>query len=392
MNNQHQTRHLVTGTLLVCYLAPIILLTTYSALWIPSHDRLQMLAAGILASMTGTVIVTLLMKRWELTLSPPGEHHYPQMNFSLENSQDLEQLQQALTMSQELQDSLSLELQQQKNAQLQLGMEKEELQQQSERLEQSLSAQHERSADLLSAKEAQIQEYQQTIFDQQTQLDKRQKQIVTLENTARDLKYELKTLIDLTDRIHPIDEEPSEDREPAPIPPNDDHPPAWSMPRGESMGFSTVDTTTQLKRCINIAQKLTGARHLTGHTPRFQDMSVDGYALDLRRLCDSLRSENGSLILLYSQKEDKLLFVNDRVRDFLGWAPEKFLQDFPNLLVEGKAEWLAALRKAVGTPQAEVDVTMKTRAGESRHLRCQIGLIPTGIFKTHVVAVATVSD
>lgn len=389
MNNPLQARHLVTGALLLCYLIPVVAFTTYAALWIPKHDRLQLLAAGIFGSMAGTLVVMLLMRRWELTLIEPTEQYYPQQPTasSADSSEEVEGLQQALRMSQELQDSLSMELQQQIDAQQHTAVEIQELKQLNERLEQSLSAQHERSVDLLSAKEAQILEYQQTIFDQQTQLEKREKQIISLETTARDLKYELKTLIDLTDRIRAKDEEIPEDPEPAPVPPVDETPPAWSLARGDSTHRVAFDPTVQLNRCINIAQKLTGARHLTGHTPRFQDMSVDGYALDLRRLCDSLRSESGCMILLYSLKEDKLLFVNDKVKELLGWAPEKFIQDFPHLLADARVEWTAALRQAASSSQPAIELPLKTRSGECRSLRCHLGMVPTGIFKTHVIAV-----
>lgn len=390
MQNHPQTRHYVTGALLTCYLIPILLLVTYSALWIPPHDRLQMLAMGILCAMTGTVIVTLGMKRWELSLTNHTAHNLSQATHEVSEPDDeAERLQQTLSMSQELQDSLAQELQQQQEIQQQILTEKDDLQHQVEQLTESLSAQHERFTDLLKAKEGQIQEYQQTIFDQQTQLEKRQKQVITLENTARDLKYELKTLIDLTDRIQSIDvEAPQQDLEHAPSPPPEDPGLAWAMSRADGVAISPIDPTTQLKRCINMAQKLTGARHLTGHLPRFQDLSVDGYALDLRRLCDSLSSEGSNLILLYSQKDAKLLFVSERIRGLLGWTPEKFVQDFASLVTEGQEEWFEALHQSVGSQPSQVTIAVKSRAGDSRHLLCHVGVVPTGIFKMHVVVIA----
>lgn len=146
---------------------------------------------------------------------------------------------------------------------------------------------------------------------------------------------------------------------------------------------SSEEAQQQLKRCIDIAQKLTGARHLAGDSARFRDLSADGYALDLRRLCDSFRSEHSCMIVLYSQRENKVLFVNNQVRGMVGLSPDKFLQNFPTMLPpEGATEWKGAIQKASIGHKAETTLRMK-----DNNIRCLLGAIPTGIFKTHIVGI-----
>lgn len=392
MQRENSFRHFIIGALLACYLLPVLLLTAYTATLLSANDRWQLLSIGLLCTASGTLLLLLLIRRWEgqlLDNTPqrPVTPTSPLPTVAIATavdqdavSKEVERLQETLNISQQLQENLSRELQTAKNAHQRLMHDKEELQQRCEGLEQNLEIQKEHTADQLRIRDAQLQESQQTVTDQQALLEKRQKQITSLENSVRDLKYELKTLIDLTERIQTSYEElqPS-----APEPP-----PFKPLPNQESAPPPPMDASAQLKRCIDIAQKLTGARHLSGATPRFQDSSVEGYNLDLRRLCDSLGSENSSVILLYSQKEDKLLFVNNLIKQMAGWAPEKFVQDFPNLIVQGKEELFSALRKpSPTTPQSHVDFAIKSKTGEALTLRCLLGLIPTGIFKTHVIGV-----
>ena len=223
---------------------------------------------------------------------------------------------------------------------------------------------------------------------------KKQQLITTLESQIQDLKYELKTLVDLSE---PLEEDVAIPI-PAPTPiKQPEIPPKTSKTKTEKIDAildlglaassrSTEEAHQQLKRCIDIAQKLTGARHLAGDSSRFRDLSADGFALDLRRLCDSLRSEQSSMILLYSQREGKALFVNDQVRGLLKWTPDKFVQNFPGVISDGK-EWRAALQKAASGQRSETLLAMKTRSGEETTVRCLLGSIPTGIFKTHLIGV-----
>lgn len=387
MQNTNPIRYTITAVLLACYLLPVILLTVYSSLLIPPQERWQLLSIGLFGGLCGTLVIMMLLGRWEGHLRTIDFHHQDPsspVEKILIDDEEITRLRQALSVSLETEEYCLKEVEQQRLAYQDLLKVKEELEQGHATLKENLEAQQEQFSALLQAKEAQLEENQQTLADQHALLEKRQKQIASLENTARDLKYELKTLIDLTDRIHMLHE---------PEDPYKIEPPSQAIPESNNatrMEHSpSTEPLVQLKRCIDIAQKLTGARHLTGHSPRFQDLSTEGYALDLRRLCDSLRSENSSAILLYSQKEEKVLFVNNQIKNLLGWSPEKFTQDFPNLITEGKEEWQATLRKLTGHNPNALSLTLKSKTGENKRLHVLLGLIPTGIFKTHVVGVVS---
>ena len=368
------------GMLLLGYLLPVVLLTFYVTALVPMQERWRILAMGLFIGLSATLLLSLYVRRLELDVEEQLPEPTPLPSQEAQSS-ETERLKQALEISLDLQETLKKELQTHTEEKQKLSSDREELGQKLEQVEQDYTGYQERMKELLQVKEHQLAESQEQLAEQQALVDKKQKQIAALENTARDLKYELKMLIELTDRLPHSSEE-----EPAPILP-ETPPPRPALPKPPTHAQPPADTLSQLRRCIDIAQKLTGARHLGGHTPRFQDMSVDGYALDLRRLCDSLRSENFNMTFLYSQKEGRLLFVNPEVKNLLGWTPEKFVQDFSSVVGDNKVDWGAALKKLPGNTPTEISLGVKAKSGEARSLHCYLGLIPTGIFKTHVVGV-----
>ncbi len=395
MRKPSEQRFRVILILFLSYLLPLFAL---GAVTQPGWGRWTL---GLFAVMLSSAGLYLVLRAWEVTLAkdtPPSPEpmlHTPYTTEDLSDKQSLvDRLQSLEKQSTELADQLQTDL---KNIK-QLQHEKSELLQRCDDLEQTLAAHQRVADDQLGGKNTLLEEYQQTIADQRQVIEKKQKQITSLESKANDLKYELKTLLDLTDRIDTDIDDNSRSPKQTPITPTTllpkkngkasttEHP---SLPGllSDARPQSPVDAMQQLKRCIDIAQKLTGARHLAGDSSRFRDLSADGYTLDLRRLCDSLRSETSGMILLYSQKEDRLLFVNNQVRDVLGWSPDKFVQNFPALSVDALTEWKRALIRLSANPQVDFPLTLKTRNGDERTVHCHLGSIPTGIFKTHIVGV-----
>ncbi len=391
-----QPRFRVLLVLFVCYLLPLLLLGNATS---PGWGRWSL---GLLLIMTMATGLFVFLRAWEEALfseSQTAPSPFPAQAPPDPLATDILLLQERVQSLEKQCEELSEQLQTDLKNIKQLQNEKTELVQRCEDLEQILGSHQSVAEEQLSSKNILLEEYQQTIADQRQVIEKKQKLIVSLEAKANDLKYELKTLLDLTDRIdtdfdEPMVQEHTRPIKTAPLPAPKratktgvaDHP---SLPGllNEPRPQGPVDAAQQLKRCIDIAQKLTGARHLAGDSSRFRDLSVDGYALDLRRLCDSLRSETSGMILLYSQKEDRLLFANNQVRDVLGWSPEKFVQHFPALSVDGLTEWKRGLVRLSAVPQIEFPLTLKTRGGEEKTVHCYLGTIPTGIFKTHIVGV-----
>ena len=148
----------------------------------------------------------------------------------------------------------------------------------------------------------------------------------------------------------------------------------------------------QLKRCIDIAQKITGASHYNNSNSRFKDLSIDNYTLDLRRLFETLRMENASTVFFYSQKESKVLFVNNQSRNLLGWSPDKFVQSFYDIIEPSKEIWKQGITSLAIKNDVQVSLKMKSKAGSSTDVQVHLGIIPTGLFKHHILGIMYASS
>jgi hypothetical protein len=146
------------------------------------------------------------------------------------------------------------------------------------------------------------------------------------------------------------------------------------------------EASQQLKRCLDIAQKFTVSNRFNSQINTFLDSPSDSFALDLRRLCDSLRSEKNSTVMLYSPKENKLLFVNNQVRALTGWSPEKFVQSFQTILYDDST-WKQGISSLSMRSEAQVKLSFKAKTGQDVTANAHLGMIPTGIFKHHTIAI-----
>lgn len=145
-----------------------------------------------------------------------------------------------------------------------------------------------------------------------------------------------------------------------------------------------------LQRCIQKAKILSGASHLSRKEARFSGLSTE--AIDLRRLFDSFRTESGAVILIYSKKEERLLFVSNSIRQLLGWSRERFIGDFSTLIGDSGPLWRHALLKLQSRPEAQLSFTIKTKSGKEKLISCALGIIPEGVFVDHIVGVLYVSS
>ncbi len=396
--------------LLVCYFIPLVLITLYNTSLLPLDQGWPILTIGMIAALLGSTVLFLVLRHWEGSVAlqrwafaenagmppepdpewrnplPPG----PVIETATPDVEELHKLQQLLLASQRQCEALGVELHTVQRSMQELKHEREELEHLHMQAEQAINHQKNLYEEQLNNKETLLEEYQQTILDQRAVIELKQQALVALETEKQDLKYEIKTLVDLSDRL-----EESVPAAPPVVQSAPKLPPKSKIEKIDptlDLGLvvtsrSTEEAQQQLKRCIDIAQKLTGARHLAGDSSRFRDLSSDGFALDFRRLCDSLRSEQSSMILLFSQRENKALFVNDQVRALLGWTADKFLQNFFGVMEDSLKEWRVALQKAATNQRSEAILKMKTRSGDEASVRCLLGNVPTGIFKTHIIAI-----
>jgi len=100
-----------------------------------------------------------------------------------------------------------------------------------------------------------------------------------------------------------------------------------------------------------------------------------------------LRGEQGALIVVYSQKENKLLFVNNEAKALLGWSPEKFVADFSSIVHEGFNDWRRALSMLANASDSQARILAKAKQGQEMILNCHLGVIPTGLFRNYVIGV-----
>lgn len=429
-------RQLLSLAIIVFYLIPFLFFSSYSITLMSHHKSWTLLSLGLLFIVVGSLALILLLFYWEqsvrekksnpllfpsqipiplsleekqdkvtsldpdLTFNHDSLHEqFGQMDIR-ENSKEFNLLQTALKTNQEQQELLvksleiktqELEKQEEEGKQLQLKVQQ---------VAQDFADYKLFSEEQLKQKQLQLASLQQIIEDQRSEVEKRQEQIHQLDTKVHDLSYEIKMLLYLHEeetapskpstiireeipRVNAYEALPVQQETACAVIETPVHPRNFSQ---ESTIRTTIEAANLLKKCINIAQKLTGANYYGMGSSRYREFSSSFYAIDQRRLFDNLRSETGALIVVYSQKEDKLLFVNNESKAILGWSPEKFIADFPMIMQEGIHDWKKALSLAM-VSDSQVRLLAKTKNGQEALLNCHLGVIPTGLFRHFVIGV-----
>lgn len=208
----------------------------------------------------------------------------------------------------------------------------------------------------------------------------KQQAIQQLENQIHDLRYEIKTLLQLTEVDYSAFTEQVEPKIEAPHLPIEE----WvEEPPLTGQVTSEEDARRLLKRCLDIAQKMTPGYQASS----LRSLSADPYAFDLRRLGDSLRLEPGALILVYSPKDERILFANAQTKTLLGWGSDKFTQDFSSIIAESLPIWKSSVSQLLTKSEVNLTLTCKTKNDELVPLNTLIGSIPTGVFRSLVIGI-----
>lgn len=426
-------RQCLFAAIFIFYLIPFLFFSIYSIQLMSYHKSWGLLSIGLLLVAFGSLSLIFLLSFWEQemrdkkivhslllsqqspSLSPMHKEEKvtlldpsliwidPNENISKgmgqDSSEELNLLQAALQSSQRKQEEVTksleikiLELQKQEE-------ENKQLQIKAQLIGQDFSDYKLFSEEQLKQKQLQLKNLQQVIEDQKAEMEKRQEQIHQLDSKVHDLSYEIKTLLYLHEEesiSHPsnkIKENLSslafteqKDREQI-LPAND-----GNLADNDSLAqVQTVRTPLEadslLKKCIHIAQKLTGANYYPHGSSRYREFSSSYYAIDQRRLFDSLRSESGALVIMYSQKDHKLLFVNGESKTLLGWSSEKFLTDFSSIIQEGMHEWKKAIHSLSNASESQVRCLAKTKQGQEVLLNCNLGVIQSGLFRNYIIGV-----
>ena len=224
--------------------------------------------------------------------------------------------------------------------------------------------------------------------DQKAISEKKQQQVLQLETKVGDLTYEIKTLLKFAEAHSGslFSNELSEPlQEKSTVSENIEvyvEQPSYT----ENHTQTAQEASLQLKNCLDIAQKIKGSQRFGSQIYSFLDSPADSFSLDLRRLCDRLRSETQSIILLYSPKDNHLLFASNRIKILTGWSPEKFVQNFFEIVLD-ESEWEQGVRSLALRSEALIQVHIKTKSGPNLIVNANLGMIPTGIFRNHIIAV-----
>ncbi|CDR34264.1 hypothetical protein [Criblamydia sequanensis] len=393
------TRQSVTISALLVYSAPLIFVLGFSknqtfSSWTIFSIALLILSA---ASLIHLSLLFNFYKNEGEGFEGSSEKENPDQKeafLSEERRVELEELENLRAKEEELREEISY-----RNEELlRLTREKEFEISLREQLEDDFDRFRKDSEDRLAEEKILLQEYAENISSLRASLEERQEENERLQSKIRDMAYEIKTLVDLAD----VESEIKEFKEPevraVPFKEMEPHGqfkmtfPDFRNEEEAACSFkSQVRTEDEakklLKRCLDIAQKITVSHHFTNEKSRFRDLPFDNHGLDLRRLCDSLRSETTGAVLVYSQKENRILFINNQIRALLGFGPDKFVQDFENIVQGGLNEWKSAIAKMNTLYEAEASLVMKNKAGQDVLLRCQLGLIPTGVFRNSAIGV-----
>jgi hypothetical protein len=364
----------------------VVVLSIYASFIFTPVRSFGILSVGVLLTVAGSILLFLFDKQ----TSPPPENHsediaalapvLPEIDAS-EYEEQKSRLQEyqsqlyALNERGEAYQATILELRKQVQ-----GQDKTIDQLSSDlKLAQETSQEQQEHSRLL------LHEHQQTINEQRDMLEKKQQHISQLEGQVRDLHYEIKTLMEVEERQSiirfPAERFRQKEYDFMPMPSEEEDlapPPHVHCPD---------EASQQLKRCLDIAQKITGGQYMHNRPSRLKDLPVENTALEMRRLFDNLRSENQATILLYSPKDNKLLFVNNPIKSLLGWPPEKFVQQFQELQTDGGEAWKQAVSQLAFKNESQATLGLISKTGQHVTLNCQLGLIPTGSFRHFVLGV-----
>lgn len=403
MDYYFQGRYRILLAIIGCYLLPLIIYIFLTSFFASSNKVWMATALGLFLTAAGTLILFFLITEWEdvfiaeknqLMASKASPMPIPESTIDPQLLEEAEMRFQMvfeeLSASKEQEIRLEEELMESRAQILIHAKEGEVFQRQLEQTVKEFNHFKLSSEEKLEQNHLFLGEYQQTINELRNAVETKQQLIGQLESKVRDLTYEIKTLLQIAEKVQ--NERPALvhnqliGESNAPYHAKEEE---TSTPQNfERPSILSNGIAAQLKRCLDIAQKITGGSHYANRLTRARDLSLDNNALDLRRLCDSLRSEASSPLWVYSPKENKLIFANQEIKNILGWHPEKFIQNFSEIINSQSNEWQNALAQLAYKNNCQTQLSLKTKNGQTTLLQCHMGVISTGLFRGNIIGIA----
>jgi hypothetical protein len=392
MKNQSNLSQTIIGVILLCYWIPLSALIIYSF----SNKSWPLLVAGLLMSTIGAIFLWVFIKSWEEKTQVKFKNHLQYYKNSLSQhkvaleepktlvEEKLTALEIIITDYEKKQIELSKELEQYKQVNITISNENKDFHYHIETLKQELESVKNYLNEQVAYYNNLLNDHQRTILELRETLQSKQQVTMQLESKVRDLSYEIKTILQIAEGPQNM---PSEKKINLTVLETSVNSQFKEREIEESKGqiHTFEEALMVLKRSLDAAQRISGYHFLKSQ--RFKDLPLENYALDLRRLFDHFQNEAEGILFVYSHKEEKMLFVTDQINKLLGITPERFLQNFQEVIQEGKDNWNRAISQLSFKSEAKVTLPMKTKKGEEIEVICVLGIIPTGIFHNHVLGV-----
>lgn len=421
-------RQFFSAVIVVFYLIPLLVFSFYNIKNLPFHKSWTLFSFVLLFAVIATFILSLLLFYWEQSVKKIGNgpslflHQQPDLfpvtpyttkvtsfdsNISVENFEDSMQgllkihenaneikfIGTHVKGSQDSGEHISKLLEVKKHELENKIEENNQLKIKASQTAQDFADYKLFSEEQLKQKNLQLLTLQQMVEEQKTEMEKRQEQIYQLDTKVHDLSYEIKTLLYLNDEesFHKPASTVKEEKTLYSVFNDESYEESSDSHKNETLLENPIqtsaDATALLKKCINIAQKITGANYYSNEFSRYREFAVSHYAIDQRRLFDSLRNEIGALVIVYSQKDHKLLFVNNEAKSLLGWSPEKFVVEFSSIVQGAINDWKKGLNFLPAASDSQIRILAKTKQGEEIVLNCHLGIISTGLFRNYIIGV-----
>ncbi|MBA3604345.1 MAG: hypothetical protein H0W50_12090 [Parachlamydiaceae bacterium] len=397
-----KTRYNILPAVFMLYFLPLLALGIYGTRKAFGNSW-EIMSIGLFLVSLGSLCLFLLLRYWEneIVMKYMVVDETPEMEEEITSESDeiigLQQGTEARSQEIEIEivdlnhqnEELQSELVEKKQIIQDLNLQKEQLQASIAKVRSEFNQVKESSEEKFEQNQIFLREHQQTITEQRQVIEMKQQQIQQLDDKVRDLTYEIKTLLHLAEKTQVNDQRnysPSETsiKNSQFEKMTETSASSLQIPIGPK-GSKESQASLQLKHCIDIAQKMTGANHYSSRSGKRAELSMEHYALDLRCLIDSLRNENSCAVLIYSQKENKFIFGNNQVKPLLGWNAEKFIQNFPSIIEDSVDVWNATLAQLAYKNECQAELSMKSKNGTLIPVKCYLGVIATGIFRSNIL-------
>lgn len=409
------SRYRLLWKMILCYFCPWLGLLLYGAFFHRASEDWILFSLGLLLTAWGSLALFWMMTRWEkqhfqkfqrLTLLSAENPHLSNENQieSLEaaplatplvDPQEHDLTKRSLAEAQQMQirllseiDALTEELQQERT-------KKDEALQEINKIQAELEQAQRDSMMELEQQQQYIRELQEGMASQKDTSEKKQHQLLLLETKVGNLTSEIKTLLQSAETQNTL---PLPNKPPTPAmdpivhsPPRKELLYTGEPPPSDHPTRTKEEASKQLQICLEIAQKIKASQRFGSQIYSFLDSPADNFSLDLRRLCDRLRGESQTMILLYSPRDHQLLFASNPVKALTGWSPEKFVQNFREILLD-EPEWRQGVYHLAIRSEEHIHIHLKMKSGSQCRVNVCLGMIPTGIFRDHALAILYTPD